>query len=807
VPVAAAGPDRAQLTETLLRIVGERTGYPPDMLDLDVDIEADLGIDSIKRVEILGNVQRACIPADRPVAEKSMEQLTGIKTLRGIVEWLEAALAVSGPGRPDGPKPASAAAAGGAPSGNGSGNGHGNGHGLGNGHGNGHAEGTVDAGAPAAATPASEDELVVIPRSVLVAVDAPARPAQPLAIAADRVVLITDDGHGIAQAAGEELRSRGARAVLIRHHDGRGETGSGHPGVYRADLTDPAGVTLLLEHIRREQGPIGGLLHLLPLAEHAAFEDMDLAAWRASLRRDVKSLFYLAREAGRDLGEPGTAGWLLAATAMGPAYAEGPAAPFFPGQGALAGLVKTLALEWPGVHCKVVALDAHEAEAVKAEQVLAELSARDGLVEVACTGGRRRTLQPRLAPLDDRAADRLAIAADWVLLVTGGARGITAEVACELAARYRPTLLLVGRSPLPEAEEPAATRELTAPQAVKAALLEELRRAGQPVTVAQVENAYQRLLKDREIRANLARIAQAGGTVRYYQADARDEEAMRAVVEGVYREYGRLDGVIHGAGVIEDKLLLDKAPESFDRVFDTKAESAFVLARLLRPESLRFLAFFGSASGPFGNRGQADYAAANEVLNKLAVHLDRAWPGRVVSLSWGPWLKKGMVSPELQKEFARRGIDLISIPTGCRLFDQELRHGGSGEPQVVLAGGAWSAPQSEAKEARPARPGFPLLHRATFTGGGHVVEAVRTLDPAYDLYLTDHRIDGVPVLPMAAALELMAELAQKGWPDLQVIGVRELQLLKGVRLDKGPRAVKVVARAQVEPPHDRTGST
>jgi hypothetical protein len=257
--------------------------------------------------------------------------------------------------------------------------------------------------------------------------------------------------------------------------------------------------------------------------------------------------------------------------------------------------------------------------------------------------------------------------------------------------------------------------------------------------------------------------------------------------------------------VIEDKLALDKTPESFDRVFDTKAESAFVLARILRPESLRFLAFFGSAAGPFGNRGQADYAAANEVLNKLAVHLDGAWPGRVVSLSWGPWLKKGMVSPELQKDFARRGIELISIPTGCRLFDQELRHGGPGEPEVVLAGGAWSAPQSEAREARPARPGFPLLQRATLTAGGHVVEAVRTLDPAYDRYLADHRIDGSPVLPMAVALELMAELAQKGWPDLQVIGVRELQLLKGVVLDKGPRAVKVIARAQVEPPHDRTG--
>jgi NAD(P)-dependent dehydrogenase (short-subunit alcohol dehydrogenase family) len=401
------------------------------------------------------------------------------------------------------------------------------------------------------------------------------------------------------------------------------------------------------------------------------------------------------------------------------------------------------------------------------------------------------------------------MAPDWVVLVTGGARGITAEVACALAERYRPTLLLVGRSPLPAPEEPAATRELTAPPAIKAALLEQMKQAGQAVSVAAVENAYQRLARDREIRANLARVRQAGGTVRYHEADVRDEAAMRALVEGVYAEYGRLDGVIHGAGVIEDKLVEDKTPASFDRVFDTKTESAFVLARVLRPASLRFLAFFGSASAPFGNRGQSDYAAANDVLNKLAARLDREWPARVVTLSWGPWLKTGMVGPELQKEFARRGIELISIPAGCRLFDQELRHGG--EPEVILAGGAWSAPQPEVKESKPAparsaAAGHPLLHRATVSAsGGHLVEATRTFDVADDPYLLDHRMDGQPVVPMAVALELMAELAQRGWPDLQVIGVRELQLLKGVVLDKGPRTVKVIARAQVEPPHDRTG--
>jgi hypothetical protein len=123
---------------------------------------------------------------------------------------------------------------------------------------------------------------------------------------------------------------------------------------------------------------------------------------------------------------------------------------------------------------------------------------------------------------------------------------------------------------------------------------------------------------------------------------------------------------------------------------------------------------------------------------------------------------------------------------------------------VILAGGAWSVPRAETPTTHTRA--LPLLHGATFSnGGGHVVEAVRTLDPAFDLYLFDHSMDGSPVLPLAVACELMAEFVQKSWPDLQVVAVRELQLLKGVVLENGPRPVRLIARAQVEPPPDRPG--
>ncbi len=110
------------------------------------------------------------------------------------------------------------------------------------------------------------------------------------------------------------------------------------------------------------------------------------------------------------------------------------------------------------------------------------------------------------------------------------------------------------------------------------------------------------------------------------------------------------------------------------------------LARLLRPEALRFTAFFSSIAGRFGNEGQSDYAAANDALNKLAVWLDRRWPGHVVSINWGPWSGLGMVS-ELEGHLGRRGLGMVSADVGSVAFADELQFGRKGDVEIVVAGG------------------------------------------------------------------------------------------------------------------------
>jgi NAD(P)-dependent dehydrogenase (short-subunit alcohol dehydrogenase family) len=523
-----------------------------------------------------------------------------------------------------------------------------------------------------------------VQRLVVRLIDAPLPGVPSFAVPAG-TVLLTDDRRGTACELADRLAEFDVHTALIRMADGQ----TVPDGVFAADLTDPAAVADLLDRVRQACGPIAGLIHLLPLAEPPTDEPPE-----QRLRREVKSLYLLARGLEADIrgaGETGAA-ILLTVTGMGGRMGFGGDLPddFFAGHGGVAGFTKCLGYEWPEVTARVVDVDAETPAAPLAEQLLAELGDPDGPFEVGRSDTGRVTWQCDPGPLDTE-VPALDLGPDDTILVTGGARGITAQVALELAKRHKPRLVLVGSSPEPVAE-PADTAGLSSAAELKAALMTRLH--GGP---AAVEAAYRRLLKDREIRTNLAAIRAAGAAVDYRAVDVRDRAAFGALLAEF--NHGGITGVVHGAGVIEDKLLRDKTPESFDRVFGTKVDSALTLAAKLDPARVKFFALFASITSRYGNRGQSDYAAANEVLSKLACDLDRRWPGRVVSIAWGPWAEFGMVA-DLEKHLVARGLKLISPAVGAAFAADEFALGRKGTPEVLFAGGT----EAPAKPARAAEP-------------------------------------------------------------------------------------------------------
>ena len=627
-PAAPVSPARDYLSE-LVRISSERTGYEPDMLDLDAAIEADLGIDSIKRVEILTALQQRSSAPEQARLQSVMDQLTTARTLREIADRIAAALV----GPPE--------------------------------------------SQPAPAAP--------VPRFILTTADKPRTPAKPQYYPG-RVCLITDDETGLASALADDLKRHGERPLLLRHSPDATITAG---DVYTTDLTDAAHVDALIATIRRQIGPIGAIVHLLPLRAAQPALQSNFAEWRDLVRLDVRSLYALARAAENDLKQTGRAGGALfaAITARGGAFGLQPNGPFSPTHFAVADFTKTLALEFTGVLCKVVDLDPTDPNPILRQKLIDELSSPDDTLQVGLPGDRRLTVLPQIAPLNAPATR--PIQRDWVFLVTGGARGVTAEIARQLAELHQPTLILAGASPLPAGPEAADTAGIVEIPRLKAALTARLRASSTAVKPAAVEAALQRLLKDREIAHSIESLRRAGAKVEYHSVDVRDEAAFGALIDAIYAQHGRLDVVVHGAGIIEDKLIRDKTPESFDRVLHTKADSAFLLSRKLRPESLQCLLLMSSITAAFGNRAQADYAAANGIMNGLAVLLSAQWPARVVAMNWGPWAQSGMVSEEVRQQFLIRGIQMIPLDGGAQAALHEIEAGPQSDPIVAMGEGPW----------------------------------------------------------------------------------------------------------------------
>ena len=442
-------------------------------------------------------------------------------------------------------------------------------------------------------------------------------------------------------------------------------------------------------------------------------------------------------------------------------------------------MTKTVAHEWPGVRCTAFDVDGawDDAEAA-ADAVVRELGT-DGPIEVGLGDGIRRGLEMVPTPVTTGDA---GLRAGVVVVVSGGARGITAGVAHALAQACKPTLVLLGRSPAPE-PEPEWLAGVTGEAEIKRAIIDHAFGDRDKACPAKVEAAYRRHTANREISQAVARMQATGARVLYRSVDVRDQAAVRSVFEEI-RDIGPVRALIHAAGTIEDRRIDDKSMAQFERVFDTKVVGLRHLLDAVNPEDLKHLVLFSSVSGRYGRQGQVDYAMANEVLNKVA----HRWAGdhpscNVGAINWGPW-NGGMVTPALKRDFVRSGVGLIPLEAGARCLVEELACERNGDVEVII-GSALPQTSDEPRGGRTsATPNFRTDLLPAFE---------RTLDTDRHAFLRSHVIGGHPVLPMAIMHEWLGHAALHDNPGLLLHGFDDFQVLKGVILNNGPCDLCVVA--------------
>ncbi|ORB06584.1 hypothetical protein BST27_10895 [Mycobacterium intermedium] len=815
-PVPAATPAAASvavavgadLVADMLQVVADKTGYPVEMLELSMALEADLGIDSIKRVEILSAVQQR-VPSLPEVETSAMAEL---KTLQEIVDYLNTLLPAK------------------APSSNGAVNGGVNGNGNGNGQRSGPPLSPVSSGsvvsAPVTATAVGTD---LVADMLQVVADKTGYPVEMLelsmALEADlgidsikRVEILsavqqrvpslpevetsamaelktlqeivdylntllptrapTLDGavngangngqHSAALLSGGDRLPFDLAGVPVARHSVRAiaapAQGMGIPGLQEADRLEivggPEAVSAALQTLLRSHGinavvadvASADATHVLQLGGLASTEGPDRAldVNRRVIADALRVAPRMEQSGGAFITVQDTGGTFGLLTDAGPrAWAAGAAA-----------LTKVAALEWPNSHTKAIDVDT----ANRSPQQIAELIADEILfggaeleVGLGSTHGR-----VTVATYESQISGRVTrLGHRDVVLVSGGARGVTAASVIAMARATQATFVLIGRSALDD--EPPTARGLTAPADLKRALLTEAQLRGEKPTPRELEQQVQHVLAIREIRATMSAVEQAGARVAYHVTDVRDTVQLGALLDRVRTEAGPITGLVHGAGVVADAYLSRKTVDQFDRVFGTKVGGLRALLDATADDPLKLILLFSSAAARGGNVGQADYAMANEVVNQVALAERTRRPGCLVrALGWGPW-EAGMVTPALKKLFESRGIKPLRLDDGAAAFVAEAFDSDVRDASVLLGDGV-------------AHDGLP--HPLPETG-----RSVRVVvDAASYPYLDGHRVQQQVVLPVVQVAEWFVGTAEACRPGQHVERLGELQVIRGVPL-------------------------
>ncbi|MBN2528539.1 MAG: SDR family NAD(P)-dependent oxidoreductase [Deltaproteobacteria bacterium] len=342
-----------------------------------------------------------------------------------------------------------------------------------------------------------------------------------------------------------------------------------------------------------------------------------------------------------------------------------------------------------------------------------------------------------------------------VLLVTG-ATGITARTAVAFAKKYPCKIALMGRTVL--CDENYLSNDWDEPNHAlrKAEIYQRLKNELGRVRPVDVENAFLHALKQRELQQNIQILKDAGAEVMYLNCDVTHSHDVKSALDKVKNNWGDITGILHGAGV-ENSAMLDKKTKSeFLRVVTPKVVGAQNLLSHIALEKLKLWICFSSISGIFGNAAQTDYSAANAYLNFITLELQQQHPTLLArSIAWSGWAKTGMAwrNSYVRENAEKIGLHFILPSQGTSVAVSLMTQNDGPSVQVIHQGlGDMLDAKWRCQNSFPK----PVVDRVEKTQSGH--RFFKTLDVRHDEWLNQHRLLDTPLLPGVGYLEMMAEI-------------------------------------------------
>jgi NAD(P)-dependent dehydrogenase (short-subunit alcohol dehydrogenase family) len=263
--------------------------------------------------------------------------------------------------------------------------------------------------------------------------------------------------------------------------------------------------------------------------------------------------------------------------------------------GAVTGFAKALSRERPDALVKAVDFAPSRKTAEPADLLLAETQRDRGPVEIGYADGLRWTIALTETTEGDAEDAAATLTPDTTFVITGAAGSIVSAIASDLAGGAGGgTFHLLDRIPPPHPNDADLARFSTDREGLKRELFERRKARGERVTPVMIERELAGLERLAAAQSALDAVRRAGGTPVYHQVDLTDAASVEAAIGDVRRSAGRVDVLVHAAGLEVSRLVADKAPEEFDLVFDVKADGWFNLLHAIGDRPLGAAVVFSS---------------------------------------------------------------------------------------------------------------------------------------------------------------------------------------------------------------------
>jgi malonyl CoA-acyl carrier protein transacylase len=734
--------DSDEVMDKVLNIIAEQTGYPVDMLEPDLDLEADLGIDTVKQAETFVAIRQAFdIPRRDDLNLRDYNTLARVvgfvremrpdlKAQSRLLSEAEVDMVTGGQGdkvTEDVAEPIS------------------------------NRQSPVST-PQTAVSPYTLEDADSFPRRVATAVLRPALDqCVPTGVVLDdnsRVVVALDDG-GVGKTLVKKLEKM-------------------HVAVLTLDAALPQAELETQLQTWLADGPIQGVYWLPALDVEAELLTMDLAAWREANRIRVKNLSITMRVLYDVVNMAGS--FLVSATRLGGLHGYGPEGATAPLGGGVTGFTKAYRHERPSTLVKAVDFAVNHKSAALADQLIAETTTDPGVVEV----GYKDELRTAVTLIEQPAADGepgLTLDKESVFVVTGAAGGITSAIVSDLAASSGGIFYLLDLVEAPLPDDPHITLFRRDKDALKAQLIAEAKAAGEKPTPVLIDKKLMAIERsDAALRA-IEAVTAAGGLPLYHSVNLLDGAAVTAVVHEIQQTYGKIDVLVHAGGIEISRGLDKKDAAQFDLVYDIKADGFFSLLRAAGEMPIGATVVFSSVAGRFGNNGQTDYSAANDLLCKLTSSFRTTRPGtKGIAIDWTAWGGIGMATRgSIPKIMEMAGIEMLPPEVGVPTVRRELVAGGfKGE---ILAGGKLGIlveerhPTGGLDLAKVNANDWLMVGNVTAYNLYGGLQAETVLDPNQQPFLFDHAMEGTPLLPGVMGTETFAELAALVAPGCAVVAI------------------------------------